>query len=219
MSEAFASDAIDYLSVGMLIAAIGIAGTRGLGQAFLLLAAQSSMLAGAGLSAGLVEGSDHILVGAALTLTVKGILVPLLLWVVLLRLRTSHDTQPSVSPRLNVLAGVALALVFARALGGEPFHTAIGAEWVLPMAVTIMLVGILIMVTHQQALSQVTGFLVIENGMALAALTATFGMPLVVEFGILLDLLLALFVAFAYVARMHVIFGSLHTKHLRSLRG
>jgi hydrogenase-4 component E len=138
---------------------------------------------------------------------------------VLLRLRTSHDTQPSVSPRLNVLAGVALALVFARALGGEPFHTAIGAEWVLPMAVTIMLVGILIMVTHQQALSQVTGFLVIENGMALAALTATFGMPLVVEFGILLDLLLALFVAFAYVARMHVIFGSLHTKHLRSLRG
>jgi hydrogenase-4 component E len=87
------------------------------------------------------------------------------------------------------------------------------------MAVTIMLVGILIMVTHQQALSQVTGFLVIENGMALAALTATFGMPLVVEFGILLDLLLALFVAFAYVARMHVIFGSLHTKHLRSLRG
>jgi hydrogenase-4 component E len=219
MNDAFASDAIDYLAIGMLIAAIGIAGARSLGLAFLLLFAQSLMLAGAGFTAGLAEESDHILAGATLTLAVKAVLVPLLLWVALLRLRTSHDTQPSVSPRLNVLSGAALALVFSRALGGEPFHTAIGAEFVLPMAVAIMLIGILTMVTHQQALSQITGFLVIENGMALAALTATFGMPLVIEFGILLDLLLALFVAFAYVARMHVIFGSLHTKHLRSLRG
>jgi hydrogenase-4 component E len=59
----------------------------------------------------------------------------------------------------------------------------------------------------------------IENGMALAALTATYGMPLVVELGISLDLLSALFVAFAFAGRMHAIFGSLDTHHLRSLRG
>lgn len=154
-----------------------------------------------------------------MTLFVKGIAVPLMLWLVLVRLDTSHETQPSISPRIAVLVSVALALVLSRSLSGEPFETSIGAERVLQMAVTVMVIGILVMVSHQQALSQVAGFLIIENGMALAALTATFGMPLIIELGIMLDLLLVVFVAFAYATRMHVIFGSLHTKHFRSLRG
>lgn len=219
MSYEFASRAIDSLSIAMLIAALGIVWTRSLGWALVLFGAQSLMLAAAALYAGLATGSAHIVAAAGLTATVKVAMTPALLWLLLQRLPTSHDAQPSLGQRSGLALAVLLAIVFARSLDAQPFHTAIGAERVLPTAVTVMLIGIQIMVTHRQALSQVIGFLVLENGMALAALTAVYGMPLVVEFGIFLDLLLAVFVAFVYTQRMHVIFGSLDTEQLRSLRG
>jgi hydrogenase-4 component E len=219
MSYEFASSAIDTLSVAMLITALGVVWTRSLGSALVLFGAQSLMLAAAALYAGLATDSPHIVTAACLTVLVKVIAAPSLLWLLLQRLPTSHDAQPSLGQRTGLVVAILMALVFARTLDAQPFHTAIGAERVLPTAVTVMLIGIQIMVTHRQALSQVIGFLVLENGMALAALTAAYGMPLVVEFGIFLDLLLAVFVAFVYTQRMHVIFGSLDTEKLRSLRG
>jgi len=219
VSHEFASDAIDVLSIAMLIAALGIVWTRSLGWALVLFGAQSLMLAGAALYAGLATDSPHIVAAAGLTAMVKCVATPWLLWLLLQRLPTSHDAQPSLGQRTGLVLAVLMALVFARTLDAQPFHTAIGAERVLPTAVTVMLIGIQIMVSHRQALSQVIGFLVLENGMALAALTAAYGMPLIVEFGIFLDLLLAVFVAFVYTQRMHVIFGSLDTERLRSLRG
>lgn len=219
MTNEFASSAIDVLSLAMLVVAIGIMWTRSLGRAMLLLGVQSMMLATAAVYTGLATSSPHILTGAGLTLIVKVVAVPAILWTVLQHIPTSHDVQASVGQRTGVAIAMLLAVVFARSLGGQPFHTAIGAERVLPTAVTVMVIGILVMVTHRQALAQIIGFLILENGMALAALTATYGMPLVIEFGIFLDLLMAVFVAFVYTRRMHVIFGSLDTEHLRSLRG
>jgi hydrogenase-4 component E len=219
MSYEFASGAIDTLSIAMLIAALGIVWTRSLGWALVLFGAQSLMLAAAALYAGLATDSPHIVAAAGLTVLVKVVAAPSLLWLLLQRLPTSHDAQPSLGQRSGLVVAVLMAIVFAYRLDAQPFHTAIGAERVLPTAVAVMLIGIQIMVTHRQALSQVIGFLVLENGMALAALTAAYGMPLVVEFGIFLDLLLAVFVAFVYTQRMHVIFGSLDTEQLRSLRG
>jgi hydrogenase-4 component E len=215
-----ASSAIDILSVGMVLMAIGVVWTRSLGQALLLFAIQSVMLATAAACAGLATDSWHVLVGAGLTLTIKAIIAPLLLWKVILRLPTSHDVQASISQRTGILLAIGIALLFARVLDPEPFHTAIGAQRVLPTAVTVMAIGMMVMVTNRQALTQVVGFLILENSMALAALTATYGMPLVIELGVFLDLLSVVFVAFIYTSRMHVIFGSVDThSHLRTLKG
>lgn len=219
MSYEFASSVIDVLSVLMLVAALAIIWTRSLGWALVLFGVQSMLLAVAGACAGLATDSPHIVAGGALTFVVKVLATPVLLWLLLQRLPGSHDAQPSIGQRTGLVIAVTIALVFGRSLHIAPFHTAIGAERVLPTAVTVMFIGIQVMVTHRHALSQVIGFLVLENGMALAGLTATYGMPLVVELGIFLDLLLAVFVAFVYTQRMHVIFGSLDTRRLRSLRG
>jgi hydrogenase-4 component E len=143
----------------------------------------------------------------------------MILWIVLLRLQTSHDVQASIGQRTGAVIAIAIALVFGRSLDAGPFTPAIGAERVLPTAITVMTIGMMVMVTHRQAITQIVGFLMIENGMALAALTATHGMPLVVELGIFLDLLLAVFVVFVYSGRMHAIFGSLDTRALRTLKG
>lgn len=219
MSTEFASNAVDTLSVAMLIVAIALVASRSLGAALLLFSLQSAMLAAAGVSTGLATDSDHVLAGAALAFAVKALATPTLLWVQLRRTSVSNDVSAIVSRRTSVAFAVVVALALARSLDSEPFHTAIGAERVLPTAVTVMVIGLQLMVTSRQAVAQVIGFLVLENGMALAALTATYGMPLVVEFGILLDLLLAVAVVFIYTTRMHLIFGSLDTAHFRSLRG
>jgi hydrogenase-4 component E len=219
MSDELASTLVNDFATGMVIAAIGIVWSRSLVWALLLICAQSLMLAAAALCAALALESSHIFIGAGLTLAVKVVAAPALLWLVLLKLSTSHDVQASIGQRTGTILAIALALFFSQWLDSGPFRTAIGADRVLPTAVTVMTIGLFVMVTHRQALTQIIGFLMIENGMALAALTATHGMPLVVELGILLDLLLAVFVVFVYIGRMHTIFGSLDTQELRTLRG
>ncbi len=219
MSNAFASSAIDNLSVGMLILCIAILWVRSLGRALLLFAVQSLLLATAALCAGVATSSTPLLVGACLTAAIKAIAAPALLWIVLQRIPTTHDVQALVGRRTGVVIAVILAVVFAQTFDGQPFVTAIGAQRVLATAVTVMVIGIQIMVTRRQAITQALGFLVIENGMALAALTATYGIPFGVDLGVFLDLLLAVFVVFLYTGRMHVIFGSVDTERMRSLRG
>jgi hydrogenase-4 component E len=219
LSQVAAGHLIDSLSVAMLILAFGVVWTRSLRLALLLFAAQSVMLAIAAFSAGLATSTTHILIGAALTFGVKGAAIPALLWLIVARTGGDDDVPSGVSQRSALAIAIVIAVAFAMAFEGGPFRTAIGAQRVLPTSVTMVALGLLVMVTHRPALSQIIGFLVIENGMALAALTATYGMPLVVELGISLDLLSALLVAFAFTGRMHAIFGSLDTHHLRSLRG
>lgn len=219
MSMEFASNAVDALSIAMLIAAIALVASRSLGAALLLFTAQSTMLAAAGMSTGLATGSAHVVAGASLAFAAKAIVTPGLLWALLKRTSMSNDVSGIAGRRTSVAFAVIVALAMERSLDSEPFHTAIGAERVLPTAVAVMIIGLQLMITSRQAVAQVIGFLVLENGMALAALTATYGMPLVVEFGILLDLLLAVSVVFIYTTRMHLIFGSLDTAHFRSLRG
>jgi len=219
MSTEFASNAVDTLSVAMLIVALVMVATRSLSALLLLFAVQSTMLAAAGMSTALATDSDHVLAGALLTLAVKGIATPTVFWVLLRRTSVSNDVAAAVGRRASLAFAAVIALAMARSLDSDPFHTAIGAERVLPTAVTVMVIGLQLMITSRQAVAQIIGFLVLENGMALAALTATYGMPSVVEFGILLDLLLAVAVVFVYTTRMHLIFGSLDTEHFRSLRG
>ena len=73
--------------------------------------------------------------------------------------------------------------------------------------------------TRRKALSLVVGLLVFENGIALTAFSLTYGMPLVVELGVLFDLLIAVVVAWVYARRMLDVLGSTSTDQLRSLRG
>jgi hydrogenase-4 component E len=93
------------------------------------------------------------------------------------------------------------------------------ARRALPAAISLVLMGLLIVMTRRKALSLVVGLLVFENGIALAAFSLTYAMPFVVELGVLFDALLAVVVAWVYARRMLDVFGSLSTDELRSLRG
>jgi hydrogenase-4 component E len=89
----------------------------------------------------------------------------------------------------------------------------------LPISVAGTLVGLFVMVTRRQALMQVVGLVLVENAIFLAAVSLTYGMPLVVETGVLLDLLVGLVVLGLFVERLAGEHGERDTSRMRRLRG
>jgi hydrogenase-4 component E len=221
MSDATVADTIDALAIGMVVLAVGLVWTRSSRQAIVLVALQAALLAGVALVAASHEETktEHLLVGAALILVVKAAVLPVLMALLVTRARANGPMPFAVPRGLAVAGAVLLSLIVIENFSGEPFETPLGAARALPSAVALILLGLSAMVTRHHVVAQIVGFLVIENGMALAALTATYGMPLVVEFGVLLDLLLAVLVAFVYSRRIHELHGELATRVLRELRG
>jgi hydrogenase-4 component E len=92
-------------------------------------------------------------------------------------------------------------------------------EDLLAAAVALLLAGAFLMVSRKKALMQVIGLLVLENGIFVAALTTTFGMPLVIEIGIFFDLLMGVFLMGLFVFRIRDTFEHLDVSKLRRLRG
>jgi hydrogenase-4 component E len=88
----------------------------------------------------------------------------------------------------------------------------------MPLAVGLIFVGLFVIVTRKKALTQIVGFLVMENGIALLAALATFGIPLIVELGIFLDVLMGFLVMQVFVYNIHGTFDSIDVDQLNELR-
>lgn len=221
MSDSTLASAIDALAIGMVVLSVGLIWTRSARQAVALVALQALLLSAVAVTAAFHAETKpvHLLVGAGLVLVVKAGILPLTMGLVITRART-NGPMPFALPRaVAVVFAVAVSLITIESFSGEPFNTPLGAERALPAAVALILLGLQTMLIRHHAVAQITGFLAIENGMALAALTATYGMPLVIEFGVLLDVLLAVMVAFVYFRRIDELHGELATRVLRELRG
>ena len=88
----------------------------------------------------------------------------------------------------------------------------------IPLALATVFVGLLIIVSRRSALTQIVGFLVLENGIALLAILATFGVPLIVELGVFLDVLLGVLVMQVFVYRIRETFDTIDVDRLKELR-
>lgn len=219
MNVSTVADAINSLAIGMVVIGVLLVWTRWPNHAVGLVAAQSILLASVGFVTAFHTHRDHLYLGAGLVLGVKGVALPALVAVLIARARANGEMPSAVPRSLGVAAAIVVSLAVIGSFSGEPFVTPLGATRALPSALALILLGLQVMMTRHHVVAQITGFLVIENGMALAALTATYGMPLVIEFGVLLDLLLAVMVAFVYSRRIHEAHGDLLTTVLRELRG
>jgi hydrogenase-4 component E len=89
----------------------------------------------------------------------------------------------------------------------------------LPVSVAVTLIGLFVMVTRRQALMQVVGLVLLENAIFLAAVSLTYGMPLVVETGVLLDLMAGVVVLGLFVQRLEEALGEADTTQLTGLKG
>jgi hydrogenase-4 component E len=213
------SSAVNLLAGVFLLSALFAALQRRTAGAIQGYAWNSRSLGGIALVVAAATHARHIWVAAALILALKGFLIPKLLQRTLARLRARDEAAPFVSASTAMLlcgALVVIAFNETRQLFGTG-NTIIAA--CLPISVAVALVGLLQMVSHREALAQVVGLVLMENAIFLAAVSLTYGMPLVVEMGVLLDVLVGVALLGLFVGRIEESFATGDTSQLRSLTG
>ena len=168
----------------------------------------------------LLEHEFHWLVGlvAVGTVAVKGFVIPGLLRRALRAARIDREVEPFIGfiPSLLLGAGGTIAAVAgARALPLLPEHA---GTLLVPGALASILTGLVLLIGRMQAIAQVCGYLILENGIYLFGLLLIHSTPLLVESGILLDLVVGVFVIGIIVDRIQRAFDSLDTRKLTVLR-
>jgi hydrogenase-4 component E len=164
------------------------------------------------------QNASHLYVTAAIALVFKAIIIPTALHRIIQRLGIHRTIEQVVSVGLNMLAGVALvALAILVMLPVTATAEALVRED-LAFALAVVLLGLLIMITRRNAVSQVVGFMSLENGLILAAAGAR-GMPLVVEISVAFSVLIALIVIGIFLFHIQERFDSVDMHALDAFRG
>ena len=140
-----------------------------------------------------------------------------LLWIVR-EIKTVREVMSSTTAAQSVFITAGLILLSFFAV--QPYARTLRVdENMLAASIALVLTGAFLMVSRKKALMQVVGLLVLENGIFLAALITTFGMPLIIEIGISFDLLMGVFLMGLFVFRIRDTFDHLDVSKLRRLRG
>jgi hydrogenase-4 component E len=165
-----------------------------------------------------VQDAPHLYVTAAIALVFKAIVIPVVLQRIIVRLGIHREIETVGGIGLTMLAGIGLValsmVVILRVTGGaDPF-----AREDLAFALAVILLGLLMMVSRRNAVSQVIGFMSLENGLVLAAIGAK-GMPLVVEISVAFSILIAFIVIGIFLFRIRERFDTVDVGALDRFRG
>ena len=160
----------------------------------------------------------HLYYSAGLTLLLKVLLLPWLLHRLIRRLNVKWDVETLINIPTTMLVGIAL-VIFSFNLATPISQLAEGiTRGLIGIALASVLLSVLMMLTRRKAVSQVVAFLSLENGLFFAATSATQGMPLVVEPGIALDVLVATFIFGIFFFQIRETFDSLDITHMEKLK-
>jgi hydrogenase-4 component E len=213
------SNTVNLLAGAFLLSALYAAAQRRVLAAITAYRFNSLALALIAATVSFATGARHLLLAAVLVLATKAIAIPALLARLV---RRSHAPAQSESilgvPAGMLVCGALVVIAFSqtRALFGPGVSILASC---LPVSVASTLVGLFLMVSRRLAVMQVVGLVIVENSIFLAAVSLTYGMPLVVEMGVLLDLLVAVALFGMFVERIEQTHGDTDTTHLTSLKG
>ena len=165
-----------------------------------------------------IQNAPQLYVTAAIALGFKAIVIPMALRRMVFRLGVHREIETVVSIGLTMLAGIALVALSMMVMLPVTAHAQPVAREDIALALSVVLIGLLIMVTRRNAVSQVVGFLSLDNGIDLAA-TGAQGMPLVVEISIAFSVLIAFIVIGIFLFRIRERFDSVDLQALDQFRG
>jgi len=160
----------------------------------------------------------HLYYSAGLTLLLKVLVLPWLLHRLIRKLNVRWDVETLLNIPTTMLVGIVL-VIFAFNLAAPITQLAEGiTRGLIGIALASVLLSLLMMLTRRKAVSQVVAFLSLENSLFFAATSATQGMPLVVELGIALDVLVATFIFGIFFFQLRETFDSLDITHMEKLK-
>ena len=210
---------VSHLLAGaMLVTSFALLYQERIAAVLNVFAAQSITLALAVAWAAWSQDRPDLFITALIALVLKGIVIPVALHRTIQRLGIHREVEKVVGVGIALVVGLALTGL-AQALVLKVAHaTASHAREELALALAIILLGFLMMILRRNAVTQVVGFMLMENGLILAA-TGARGMPLVVEVSVAFSVLIALFVFAVFVFRIRERFDSVDIEALDRMRG
>jgi len=218
MLQHYGPQLVNLFAAVLLLLAFAMLAQRRILSLINLYAAQGFVLF---LSTALVawlSGQHHLYGSAALTLALKVIALPWILHLLIRRLNVKWDVETLINIPTTMLVGIVLViLAFNLALpisqlAGTVTHSTFG------IALASVLLSFLMMITRSKAVPQVIGFLSMENGLFFAATGAVYGMPMVIELGVALDVLVGALILGIFVFQIRERFDSVDTRHLEKLK-
>ena len=165
-----------------------------------------------------IQHAPHLYITAALALGFKAIAIPIALRRIVYRLGIHREIETVGGIGLTMLAGIALVALSMMVMLPVTAHGDPVSREDIALALSVILIGLLIMVTRRNAVGQVAGFLSLENGINLAA-TGARGMPLVVEISIAFSILIAFIVIGIFLFRIRERFDTVDVQALDRFRG
>lgn len=218
MAVSFTGQLINLLAALLLLLAFAMLSQRRILSLVNLFALQGLVLAVSTCIVAYSTRLEHLYFSGALTLVLKVLLVPWLLHRLIRRLNVKWDIEPLLNIPTTMLVGLAV-VVFAFNLAQPISEMAQGVtRSTLGIAMACVLLSFLMMITRRKAVPQVIGFLAMENGLFFAATSATLGMPMVVELGIALDVLVGVFIFGVFFFQIRETFDSLDLQHMEKLK-
>lgn len=183
-----------------------------------LFAMQGAALVVASVLLAYATHQPDLYISAALTFVLKVVMIPWLLHRMIRRMNVRWDVETLINVPTTMLVGIGLVIfAFSLALPISRLSLSL-AGGSLGIALACVLLSFLMMITRSKAVPQVIGFLAIENGLIFAATTVTNGMPMIVEFGIALDVLVGVLILGVFMFQIREQFDSLDIQNLETLK-
>jgi len=209
---------INLLAAMLLLIVFAMLAQRRILSLINLFALQGFVLALSTFVVAYTTAQHHLYYSAALTFLLKVLVLPWLLHRLIRKLNVRWDVETLLNIPTTMLVGIAL-VIFAFNLAVPITQLAQGiTRGLIGIALASVLLSMLMMLTRRKAISQVVAFLSLENGLFFAATSATQGMPLVVELGIALDVLVATFIFGIFFFQIRETFDSLDITHMEKLK-
>jgi len=190
VTPALAHHLIDDVGAMLLFTMILILGAGQLYRAIYAVAAQSVFIGIAGGVLATATGNSDLWVIAGLTIVIKAVALPWLMLRVIARVGIRREIEPviPISLTLAIAAAIILLSFYLSASLGTVRQAITGNA--LPVGIALMLLGVLVMVSRRKAVTQMVGLFASENGIFFTAMAVSQGMPLIIEIGVILDVIL-----------------------------
>ena len=212
------SRAVDILAVLMLMSTIVLIGSSRLRVCIWAYALRSFVLA---LVSGLIayfSGIHHIYVATGVSIALKVIVIPGFLFYIINKIKIKEDVESFINYTLSLLIACGLILIAYYSTESILKFENVFMRHCLPVSLAITLLGFFVMISRKKAITQILGLLAMEDGLFFAALSTSYGMPLVVELGVFFDILVSVIIMGIYVYRIKETFDTIDTDVLRELR-
>ncbi len=209
---------INLMAALLLLIAFAMLSQRRILSLIYLFAWQGAVLAANSAVVAYSTGQSHLYFSALLTLVLKVIVLPWILHRLIIQLNIKWDVETLINIPATMLVGIALVvLAFNLALPISQLAGTITRS-TLGIAIAIVMLSFLMMLTRRKAVPQVIGFLAMENGLFFAATSTNYGMPMVVELGVALDVLISVLILGIFFFQVRETFDSLDLKHMEKLK-